>query len=107
MSAQISLSRVAYAALVAPQGFAGTVRLNRKRIQATAVSCNMSSCELPGCTDASSPSAADINANLDVDGLSRAFKKRAQELVKRNGGRLANSTVFLCVCRSLQAQASA
>ena len=33
---------------------------------------------------------ADINANLDVDGLSRAFKKRAQELVKRNGGRLAN-----------------
>ena len=30
------------------------------------------------------------DANLDVGGLSRAFKKRAQELVKRNGGRLAN-----------------
>ena len=31
---------------------------------------------------------ADINAQLDVDGLCRAFPKRIDQLVERQGGRL-------------------
>ena len=60
MLAQTALSRERYAGSASAQDSFGTVFARPTRIQDTAVSCRSISCKLPGCAEASAPTAVAV-----------------------------------------------